>query len=380
MSDFQGADVDALIDQGRALETAGDRLHELSETLTSVVGAVPWVGPDADAFRERFTGTVTPQLRDDSVRLGEGARALYLHAAEQDQASSPDGSVDDARYAELLGGQSWSDVINAAQDVWRASPFDDPLTIDDLGGRYIDSEEGKDFDPASVDLSADAIRDQIMRQGALGDCWYLAALMATAQSNPEFLARNIHLRDDGTWDVTLYEDGKPVTVNVRPDQLARDGARVDDDGSANSWHDDPIGWMSIYEQAAINHLGPDYESVIADTPARGLELVTGAPAQDSGYANLHGTPSLDTIQQALSENRPVTVMTDPLMPFNQELGSAHVYQVTRVEGNDIILINPWGDGGSKPHEVRVPKDVFFDNNITMTGIGGKPDEFGPPAP
>src|SRR5699024_1430613 len=111
------------------------------------------------------------------------------------------------------------------------------------------------------------------------DCWLLAGLMATAQSDPQFLADNITLREDGTWDVTLYENGEPVVVNVAPDQIARDGARVETmtgteaEKGENRWANDEIGYMSIYEQAAINHLGPDYESVIADTPAAGLELI-----------------------------------------------------------------------------------------------------------
>lgn len=290
--------------------------------------------------------------------------------------------TDSARYAELLGGESWSDIINWSQDAWAETPFDDPMTIDDLGGRYVDSPEGADFDPADVDLSAEAIAAQRMHQGKLGDCWLLAALMATAQSDPQFLADNITLREDGTWDVTLYEDGEPVVVNVSPDQLARDGARVEtmtasDDGE-NQWSDDEIGYMSIFEQAAINHLGPDYESVIADTPAAGLELVTGADAGSSDILSWNGQPSMEQLETALGEGRPITVMTDPIMPFDGDLSNAHVYQVTGVDTEDgvVVLSNPWGDGASKPGEVRVPLDVFYGNKIVMTGVGARPEDFG----
>lgn len=382
MTGFLGADPEQLIPLGRMMQQHGQRLQTLGEGLGALVRAVTWYGPDAESFRNDVSARVVTALADESTRLESGGQDLFRHAAQQDVVSSPDGSVDGARYAELLGGESWSDIINWSQEAWAETPFDDPMTIDELGGRYIDSPEGADFDPADVDLSAEAIAGQRMRQGSLGDCWLLAALMATAQSDPQFLADNITLREDGNWDVTLYEDGEPVVVTVSPDQLARDGARVEtmtgsDDGQ-NQWSDDEIGYMSIYEQAAINHLGPDYESVIADTPEAGLELVTGADAGSSDILSWNGQPSIEQLETALDEGRPITVMTDPIMPFDGDLSNAHVYQVTGVDTEDgmVVLSNPWGDGAGMPGEVRVPLDVFYGNKIVMTGVGARPEEFG----
>ena len=384
MTEFLGADPDELIELGQVMERRGTDLQTLAEGLGTAIRSATWVGPDGDALRETFRSAVSPSLTDQATRLESGARDLFRHAAQQDLASSADGQVDSAKYAALLGGEGWSDVINAAQDAWKLTPFDDPLTLDDLGGAYTGSPEGAGFDPADVDLSPEAIREQRMRQGALGDCWFLAGLMATAQTDPQFLADNITLREDGTWDVTLYENGEPVQVNVDPDQIAREGARVEtmdageERAGSNDWYDDEIGYMSIYEQAAINHLGPDYESVIADTPSAGLELITGAKSDGSSMAPFGGQPSIEQLGTALGEGRPITVMTDPLMPFRSDLSSAHVYQVSGVDPatNEVILQNPWGDGAGMPGEVRVPMDFFYENNIVMTGVGARPEDFG----
>lgn len=384
MTGFLGADPEELITLGRIMDRHGESLHTLGESLDAAVRAVTWHGSDADEFRGEFSGRVATALSEEGTRLNNGARDLFRHSAQQDAVSSADGRGNSARYAELLGGESWSDIIDAAQDAWEISPFDTPLTIDELGGRYVDSPAGAGFDTADVDLSPEAIAEQRMRQGKLGDCWLLAALMATAQSSPQFLSDNITLREDGTWDVTLYENGEPVVVNVTPEQIARDGARVEtmtsaevEDGS-NSWDNDELGYMSIYEQAAINHLGPDYESVIADTPGAGLELITGAEAGGADILSWGGQPSIQQLETALGEGRPITVMTDPIMPFRDDLSSAHVYQVTSVdtEKGEVTLSNPWGDGSTMPGEVTVPLDFFYGNNIVMTGVGARPEDFG----
>lgn len=381
MNVFHGADTDQLLSYAENVKEAGTRIGDLTQELLAAASTLEWTGPDAEQFRAELESQIAVDLHALGGRCEAIARALAAHAAEQDLASDPDGRIDAERYAELLGGEGfWSDVINGTQDVgnW-LNPFDDPLTIDDLGGRYLDTAQGKDFDPADVDLSPEAISEQTMRQGSLGDCWFLSGLMSVAAANPEFLAENITLREDGTWDVTLYEDGKPVTVNVSPDQLAAYGARVDDDGAENYWDDDPIGYMSIFEQAAINHLGPDYESVIADTPGAGLELITGQPSGDDTF--LGGNPSLQDFESALGEERPITVMSDPIHPWRDDIAAAHVYQVSGIDQGtgELILENPWGNTGEgeddMPQTVRVSIQDY-NANFVMAGVGAKPEDFG----
>lgn len=382
MNGFLGADVEQLLDLGTRTKTAGERLNELADTLTSHVATLPWRGPDAEAFRAALESSAATLLRRTGGHLDSGATALGQHAAEQDLASDPDGHIDGDRYADLLGGQGfWSDRINGIQDTWNdpSNPFASPLTLTDLKGRYVDSPQGKHFDPQDVDLSPEAIASQTMRQGQLGDCWLLAGLMGVAAVDPEFLSQNVTLRKDGTWDVVLYEDGEPVIVNVSPDQLVKDGARADSDGPLAGWDDDPIGYMSIYEQAAINLLGPDYESVVADTPGRGLELITGQDAVDDSA--LGGNPTIEEFETAIAEDRPITVMSDPIHPRRDDISAAHVYQVTGVDPvtHELILENPWGntDGAKNgmPQTVRVSiKD--YNENFVMAGIGAKPEDFG----
>lgn len=378
-----GADIEQLLDQSRATKTAGEHLGDLADVLRAAGASVQWVGPDAESFRERLEADVAQRLRAAGAMLDSGSRDLAVHAAEQEIASDVDGQIDTSRYADLIGGEGfWSDVINGAQEVWDwdKNPFSEPLTIDDLGGRYIDTPQGKDFDPADVDISEEGIAEQTMRQGSLGDCWFLAALMSVSDVNPGFLAENITLREDGTWDVTLYEDGEPVTVNVSPDQLAANGARADD-GQNDGWGDDEIGYMSIYEQAAINHLGPDYESVIADTPGAGLELVTGQRTSDDSF--LGGNPTIQEFETALSEGRPITVMSDPIHPWRDDISARHVYQVQGVDSStgELIMVNPWGNTGDgpddMPHTIRVSIEDY-NANFVMAGVGSKPEDFGKP--
>lgn len=378
MTGFLGADVEQMLAWGLRTRAAGERLGDLAVEITGALDSTRWEGRDAEAFRELAESGVLTSLRGAGSGLDLCAQELGLHAAEQELVSDVDGHIDGAPFAELIGGQGfWSDTINGIQDI--GNWFGEPLTIDDLGGRFIDTPEGQNFDPADVDVSAEAIASQTMRQGGLGDCWLLAGLMSVADTNPEFLAENITLRADGTWDVTLYEDGEPVTVNVSPEQLAADGARVDDDGPGNQWSNDPLGYMSIYEQAAINHLGPDYESVIADTPGAGIELITGTSASDDTF--LGGNPTIEEFETALAENRPITVMSDPIYPWRQDIEAAHVYQVQGIDPvtGELILENPWGNTGEgaddSPHIVRITIEEY-NANFVMAGIGGTPDEFG----
>lgn len=180
---------------------------------------------------------------------------------------------------------------------------------------------------------------------------------------------------------TLREVGGKLGAGARAlaQHAAQQDLASDPDGSSKSWGDDPIAYMSIYEQAAINHLGPDYESVIADTPVAGLELITGETSGDDSFFG--GNPSIEEFESALAENRPITVMSDPIHPWRSDISAAHVYQVQGVDpdSGELILVNPWGNSGESADDMTHTVQVSIEDynaNFVMAGVGAKPDKFG----
>lgn len=88
---FYGADTGQLRAQGLRTGGAAVRVEELLSALGGVIAMVEWTGPDADAFRERFSGDVLPTGEGSVAMLRERGRELEGHAEEQDGASGGDG-------------------------------------------------------------------------------------------------------------------------------------------------------------------------------------------------------------------------------------------------------------------------------------------------
>lgn len=246
-----------------------------------------------------------------------------------------------------------------------------------LGSRVIDVHP--DWDPSTVDTSAPSIARETVVQGRLGDCWFLAAYMALQQNDPDSLAHGITALGtppgrDG-WRVELFPGRAPQSITVRPSDLGTRGSQIDRDRAGPGGAGTRIGVCSIYEQAMISAADGRPSGVWADTPAAGLELLTGRRAR--GMALQH--PSFAAFARALDAGRPVTVMTHPLRPRGQGAGRlvpAHVYHVRgcdRATG-EIILANPHGPRGRAPFTVRLRPDApGFTSSIVMTGIGQVPD-------
>lgn len=366
---FWGADTAELVALARRFRDHDGQLTGHAQTLQSAVVGVDWEGPDADALRERWE-QCRQQLSLTADHLGTAAEHIAFQAAQQDAASDPEGRIDAGIYDGMLGGEflDWSDLINAGErvgDLWRDRiEAGDPESL--LGTLY--TEENPQWDPADVDIDQNGIESSLVNQGSLGDCWYLAALMAVQQTDPGHLAENISgvgepPGSDG-WEVRLFLDGEWQDVPVRPGELGVHGTM--DDGSG-----DP-SWATVYEMAMINAHDGRPSAVSADTPAAGLEMITGEPAQESDSI---GQPSFDEYRQAIDEGRPITVMTDPLAPIGparEDLVAAHVYQVSGYdeETGEIILTNPHGPSGTTAYEVRIdPDHPAYATSIFMTGIG-----------
>lgn len=355
---FVGADPRQLTELAAKLKAAGDVVASAPVEIAAQLQRSTWQGSDADAFRSAWHGTLTPQLNRASEALLAGASALLRNAIEQDEASA---AFDPANYAGLLEGESWSDAINFFQDL---GFWVDDLTADDLGGTVTVD------DPASIPVDGPAAQEEFadlgnVNQGSIGDCWLISALAAVGQHNPQWIDDHIDYVDGG-WEVTLYENGDPVVIRVEPDSLVDKGAR----GAGES-----ITWMSIYEQAAAQHLGgdpPDYNALVADSTTRGFDLITGNAGSESVRP-----PSIENLAAALNAGQPITGMTDPIHPWRDDLAAAHVYIVSEVDADagTVTVVNPWGPGpyGGKSAQYGDTVTMSYQDyqaNFIMTGVGG----------
>lgn len=246
------------------------------------------------------------------------------------------------------------------------------------GADEVDDPDGMGpHDPLDgpVDLSDDAFDLSQIKQGQIGDCWFIASAGAVGASDPDFIRDHIRYNPDGSYTVTLYDDGEPVEVRV--DASTIEGGVTDPDGNPT--------WLSLYEKAAAAHLGGDYDDIDADQISRGLGLVTGRGSDDDGDRGL------DDIQRDLDQGRVLVVSTEDdsdsrINPFDTSTDDDnvvpnHAYvieSVTERDGEKIIrLVNPWGpDGGNtsdgkfKDGTLELTEDEFHDNFDTTTSIAG----------
>lgn len=92
MAGFYGGDTNQMRGHAAACARGAQRITDLAAALHGAINDVTWEGPDAEAFRQLWNGSVQPRLtsRADAVRA-VGAE-LDSHAQEQDQTSGTDGT------------------------------------------------------------------------------------------------------------------------------------------------------------------------------------------------------------------------------------------------------------------------------------------------
>lgn len=118
MNSFFGADTEALRDYAQRVQTGSGRLLELRAGLTSQVASVDWVGPDADAFRNDFSGRISALFDQVGSELERRRTDLDIHAEEQDEASGVDsagsgsGGGDGAGSGDRSFGDTLGDLLS----------------------------------------------------------------------------------------------------------------------------------------------------------------------------------------------------------------------------------------------------------------------------
>ena len=216
---------------------------------------------------------------------------------------------------------------------------------------------GIDLPPTNdgpIDLTDEGIvlQADLNGQDRYGDCTTLSTLISLAHSDPNFIRE--HMKWDpstGTYQVTLYQDGKPVTVSVDP-------ATLPTDGSQQAATNKP-SWLSVYEQAIQQQFGDIPNGQFEDVP---IARITGHDVP------LGPPPSADDIRHGMDQDPPAVITADtanaPEQPDNvdpaKRVVPGHTYAVRGVDSDgNVVLQNPWGPNGGWHDGKYYPGEVHL---------------------
>ncbi|KNH22274.1 hypothetical protein ACU18_01735 [Arthrobacter sp. ZBG10] len=83
-----GADVQELRQLGSKLQSGAAEIETQKTTLTKVLSSTNWEGPDAQKFRNEWSGTHSALLTKVAEALKEAGTKATKNAEEQDRASN----------------------------------------------------------------------------------------------------------------------------------------------------------------------------------------------------------------------------------------------------------------------------------------------------
>jgi hypothetical protein len=242
----------------------------------------------------------------------------------------------------------------------------------------------------SVDIALNDIK-----QGAIGDCFLMAAQGALASANPDTIRNAIRDNGDGTYTVTLYEksggflglgqsvEKREITVNA---EFPKDGKHANPTG--DQVDNKAEIWPLIVEKAYAQLKG-GYEAISqGGLPKDVMFALTGKEANSVKTNKL----SFDDLAANLSGGQAVTASTTDLrnVPFatpgdassggvygmittkgtgTKDERHAYIVQSTYVaaDGQQMVrLFNPWGS--SHPSDMPFAE---FQKLFTHVDISGK---------
>lgn len=227
-----------------------------------------------------------------------------------------------------------------------------------------------------------AVSPADVSQGALGDCYLLAMMIAIARVRPDVLQKLVKDNGDGTYEVTLYEDhliggATPYTEKVTAE------VPVDKNGNPLYAQVNPRAdggrplWPLLIEKAYAKHQGgyADIEGGEGTTSAQVLtrkggvkrstsdfDTATIADKIESGLSkNMAMTAS--SIQRGIDEIRdwlqnktgiPTTDVSEAEKKWNIKAPHEYIIKAVDKKAVTIDLINPWGSD----HLTGLPLSVF----------------------
>ena len=199
-------------------------------------------------------------------------------------------------------------------------------------------------------------------QGALGDCYFLAPLAATAKTKPDRIRQAIVDLGDGTFAVQFFRGGAANYYRVDADLPTVDGMAC--------YAATPNGslWAALLEKAYAFFRKSDgqYLSIKAGTAGETFASL-GIPSGVGSRSPFQTAQDfLRGMQNDLNAGRAVTLSTPPGV-VGSDLVSLHVYAVDHVNfdangtATGVVLRNPWGRDGN-----GTPSDGADDGWVTVS--------------
>lgn len=204
-----------------------------------------------------------------------------------------------------------------------------------------------------------------INQGAVGDCFFMAALGTEVEQNPNLIKNMIKDNGNGSYSVLFHVNGKDDYVTVNNQLVVnRDASVFNPDGSKlmfdSSANDGDI-WSALVEKAyaqlmsqteATTYAGHghvDSYAAIEGGDENGLTAITGQSVTDVRLTKTTSATSaqsaLSALQAALNAGQGVMLGTDPGQnSLNYDFIPGHMFTVTGVDTakGTVTLFNPWG--------------------------------------
>lgn len=218
----------------------------------------------------------------------------------------------------------------------------------------------------SQDLFANGVPDvNAIRQGSLGDCYFLAALGSAVIQDADAVGEMVVREDDGTYTVT-FPNGQ--SANVSAPTLA-EMATYGNSGADGMW-------VTLFERAAGKLR--DEDEVLSEEEMDGGSIAGRAgtdlfSGDGSSNVDILGLTANDTtrdrMESAFSEGRVVIagINNDPLSDHREGLPDAHSYSVIGYdrETDTVMLRNPHGQSEHVGEDGQ-PLDGKDDGVFTLT--------------
>ncbi len=218
-------------------------------------------------------------------------------------------------------------------------------------------------------LFIDGVKPDDVRQGAIGDCYFPAAMAAVASMQPEAIQNAIKDNGDGTYTVKFYQDGnknRPVEIKVDGDLYARSyGGPVY--GSSLGGSTEPTKmemWFPLMEKAYAQWKG-SYETIGAGGVAgKVMSEVLGKQYDYNNVGSYNQDAIFDQITRGATNKQPMAAGTygsDQAAKYtNTGVYANHAYSVLGTETEAgvkyVKLRNPWGQS---EHGSDGKNDGFF---------------------